>query len=145
TSAEGRVSKQILNSDGLVSSVQSGSLMPATMHYDDFGRLTKITNGPRETSLAYNNFSDLAVVTDALGRSTKFEYDGAGRVTKQIRPDGKVVMFDYDANGNVIGITPVGKPKHQFTYSLLDFIQSYLPPGLTNSGTTTYEYNLDKQ
>src|SRR5690606_8678330 len=51
----------------------------------------------------------------------------------------------YDANGNVIAITPVGKPKHQFTYSLLDFIQSYLPPGLTNSGTTIYEYNLDKQ
>jgi len=32
-------------------------------------------------------------------------YDNAGRITRQVFHDRRVVLFDYDANGNLIETT----------------------------------------
>ena len=37
-------------------------------------------------------------MTDPLNRTTTFEYDTTGNLTKQTDPSGNVVTFTYDAN-----------------------------------------------
>ena len=40
--------------------------------------------------------------TDGLGRTTSYERDSAGRVTRLIYPDGDCVVYSYDSVGNVL-------------------------------------------
>ena len=77
----------------------------------------------------------------------RFEYDAAGRVIKQIRPDTREVLFSYDDNGNVTSITPPGRPAHQFTYTAVDLEQSYNPPDVMGvvPDSTQITYNKDRQ
>ena len=51
-----------------------------------------------------------------------------------------------DANGNVTGITPPGKPQHAFSYTPVDLELNYNPPDAGFSPRNTqYAYNLDRQ
>ena len=52
----------------------------------------------------------------------------------------------HDANGNVTGITPPGKPLHEFAYTPVDLESNYNPPDAGFSPRNTqYAYNLDRQ
>ncbi|TRX03638.1 RHS repeat protein [Candidatus Methylobacter oryzae] len=42
-------------------------------------------------------------ITDPVGRQVKYQYDLAGRVTKQTLPDNREIVFNYDANGESMG------------------------------------------
>ncbi len=51
-----------------------------------------------------------------------------------------------DANGNVTGIKPPGKPQHAFSYTPVDLELNYNPPDAGFSPRNTqYAYNLDRQ
>jgi len=52
-------------------------------------------------------------------------------------PDGSDVLFSYDPNGNVTGITPPGKPEHTFDYSSIDLETMYTPPFAGDSSRST--------
>jgi YD repeat-containing protein len=41
-------------------------------------------------------------------------------VAEQVLPDGRTVAYRYDANGNLVGLTPPGKPEHGFDYTVVD-------------------------
>ncbi|AMG72867.1 YD repeat protein [Sphingopyxis granuli] len=49
-------------------------------------------------------------VKDELNRTTSYEYDGNGRVTKIIEPEGNSVTVVYDAAGNISTRTMAAKP-----------------------------------
>ena len=88
----------------------------------------------------------LESVTDPLNRTTTMEYDPVGRVTQQTLADGRMIEYDYDANGNLVALAPPGKPAHFFDHTPVNLTSLYLPPELADStGTTTYDYNLDRQ
>ena len=76
-----------------------------------------------------------------------FGYDLTGRVTSQNLPGNRAIAFDYDAAGNITGITPPQKPEHSFSYTPVNLGASYEPPSVSGIGNpaTTYKYNLDKQ
>ncbi|MBN2103220.1 RHS repeat protein, partial [bacterium] len=59
--------------------------------------------------------------TDALNRTTSWEYDNLGRVTKRVLPLSQEESFKYDAVGNVLTQT--------------DF----------NGNTTSFEYNQNNK
>ena len=49
-------------------------------------------------------------------------------------------------NGNLVALAPPGKPAHFFDHTPVNLTSLYLPPELADStGTTTYDYNLDRQ
>ena len=74
-----------------------------------------------------------------------FEYDLAGRVTKQSLPDARFIRYDYDENGNLKSLTPPGRSAHVFEYTTNDLEAKYTPPDLGVGTTVTrYAYNLDK-
>ncbi|MBP8116775.1 MAG: hypothetical protein KAY09_03500 [Nitrospira sp.] len=61
-------------------------------------------------------------------------------------PETRTIGYAYDANGNVTGITPPGKPQHRFGYTPVDLEQTYTPPDAGFSPRNTlYAYNLDRQ
>lgn len=66
-------------------------------------------------SQASSVVSDLTIgrptsVTDALSRTTSFQYDGSGRLTRTTQPEGNYVQLTLDARGNVTQTQAVAKP-----------------------------------
>lgn len=77
-----------------------------TYSYDSDGRLLEITDPVAlKTTFAY--FSGrLTRITDPAGRTTRFEHDAFGNLTRIIAPDGAVRSFAYDApKGRLIAQT----------------------------------------
>jgi len=81
-----------------------------------------------------------------VGDVWHFGRDDVGRPLSSTRPDGEVLGLGYDANGNVIFVTPPGRASHAFTYDSDDLMMSYTPPVVgAASWPTEYIYDLDQQ
>ncbi|MEK6772790.1 MAG: PKD domain-containing protein [Bdellovibrionota bacterium] len=145
TTSEGRVIQKAKDPQSRMIASQVGSLNQTNFIYNSQGQLVQSTQGARNTALAYDSQGLLASVTNPLLQKTEFIYDGAGRVSAQKFPDGRIIGFNYDANGNRISLTPPGRPVHQFTFDLVDMLNNYQAPDIGIPRTTTYAYNLDKQ
>lgn len=127
--------------------VQRGNDQPVEYVYEN-NLLRSVTQGERSVSYNYDERSGkVSAKINSLSQWTNYTYDEAGRLTSTEYPDGKKLLVSYDSNGNVVGINPADKPKHNFTFNSLELITSYSPPILAdNSQTQTiYTYNADKQ
>jgi len=153
-SPTGRTREWLLDALGLPVRLHTEGLAPTELAYDTQGRLVSSrqeSNGEvRQTLFDYHAAGHqrdwLAGVTDALGRRTEFEYDAAGRVTRQNLPDGRSIRYTYDHNGNLTSLVPPGREAHVFAYDAVDQEEEYTPPDIEGSQTVTrYRYNLDKQ
>ncbi|MBZ4192710.1 MAG: hypothetical protein LAE24_00155, partial [Candidatus Contendobacter sp.] len=149
TSAAGRKSYSILDTQGRIIEAGVTGIEPITMGYDARGRLSGLTQGggvdARTTTFSYNAAGYLQAATDALGHSGQLDYDNAGRVIAQTLANGQQIDFGYDAKGNLTSLMPPGQPAHGFTYNAVDLATSYLPPTVPGGGDTGYQYNADKQ
>ena len=154
TSPEGRVTTRRFDILGRIREAAVTGLSPVRFEYDARGRLARTRQGTgaeeRVTEMSYHPGGTgagwLASVTDPLGRSMGFEYDLAGRTSKQTLPDLREIRLSYDATGNLASVTPPGRPAHTFSYSPVDLEEAYAPPdvGLPNEATD-YDYNPDRQ
>lgn len=151
TSPAGRQTRTTTDTHGRPTRIDIGGLAPVTYTYDLRGRLTALSQASatdtRTATLTYNAQGHLGSITDALSQVQGFTYDPAGRITQQTLPDGRVIAWSHDANGNIIGLIPPGRPKHTFAYTPVDLEGEYTPPpsaGVTDP-KTRYTYNLDKQ
>lgn len=153
-SPAGRVATLTLNEQSRPALSEVPGLAPTAMSYDSHGRLSWLVQGSgtetRATAFEYHSDGPqagfLAGITDAMGRQMQYEYDAAGRVTRQVLPDGRTADMSYDPNGNLATITPPGRTAHVFEYTAVNQKSGYTPPD-TGAGTsgTRYAYNLDKQ
>ncbi len=69
-------------------------------HFDDSGKLLWKRDALSNFTHFYYRGPLLTNIVDALGRSTRFEYDALNRTNKIIDAEGGVVEFRYDGNGN---------------------------------------------
>jgi YD repeat-containing protein len=115
--------------------------------YDSLGFLRSVAQSGRVTTFEYNNRGLLARITDPLNRTASLSHDTVGRVTRQVLADGREILYAYDANGNLLSLTPPGKPSHNFAHTVVDLTHRYAPPELPpdSNWATDYLYNLDKQ
>jgi len=128
--------------------------------YDNRGRLISVSQSAdgqtRTVTYTYDQSQNggassgrLTAITDSLNRTTTFTYDPnlSGRVVQQTFPNGRFIEFQYDANGNLTGVTPPQKPVHLFEFNAVDLLSQYTPPPALDTGNnfTTYEYNLNQQ
>jgi len=150
TSPENRIATTTLDAKGHVLQSQISGIEPVDYGYDLRGRLDTITQGSgfalRQSLLSYDTDGFLGTITDSLNRTTYFDYDAVGRVTRQTMPDSRFIDYSYDANGNLTSITPPGKAAHIFNYTAVDLEAEYDPPDIgVGIDVTQYDYNRDKQ
>ena len=144
-----RESVTTLNDDGQVDTVSVPGRAPTTFGYDSRGRLESVlqTDGTdtRSTTYTYDAAGFVATVTDSLARTTSYQYDRVGRVTRQNYPDGRYVDFDYDEDGNLVSVTPPGRPAHTMRHDSLDRTRMTEPPALSlvPEPETDFEYDAE--
>ncbi len=131
-------------------SVEVPGLAPVTFAYDARGRLSTITQGTgeeqRTLTVGYGGDGLVSALTDTLSRTTSFARDAGGRIERQTLADGRAVELSHDGNGNVVSLSPPGRPAHGFHYTPVDRLAEYTPPQLdVDAVRTTYGYNLDLQ
>ncbi|MCB0421822.1 MAG: PKD domain-containing protein [Bdellovibrionales bacterium] len=146
TSSLGRSRSVII--DGLERPIDQHTpgVVSTNFTYTPEGRLDMVTQGVRFSKNTYYASGFLESVTNALNQQTFFDYDAVGRLTQTTLPDGRIIGFRYDINGNLIGITPPGRAEHGFIYNSIDLNTGYNPPLLgAVSAPTTYEYDLEKK
>lgn len=148
TSAAGRTATMTTNDLGRPTGLQIAGLAPVSFVYDANGRLSAVTagsgNDTRSMSFGYNAVGYLETATDSLVRTSRYEYDLAGRVTKALTPDQRQILFGYDAAGNLTTLTPPGRPAHGSSYNPVNDATTYEPPPLPNAGNTRYDYDADR-
>jgi RHS repeat-associated protein len=145
TTPAGRQAVTTLNALGQVASVQFPGQGLIQLTYDSEGRPQTMTQGARTQTWTYDTQGDLTSITNALGQTVQFgNFDPDGRAGTETLPDGSVIQFAYDANGNVTALTPPGQPATDFTYTPVGQTAQYIPPAVPGSGTnlTSYVYTL---
>jgi RHS repeat-associated protein len=121
------------------------TLAAIDLSYGSTGQLASVTQGTRSVTYTYTPKRELETVQDSLGRTTRFEYDPAGRVRKQVLPDLREIGFSYDLNGNLTSVTPPSRPQHTFDYNMVNLAAHYVPPAVPGGGVTHYIYNKDRE
>ena len=88
------VAASVLDADGK-------AVRTATAAYDKERRPARLSDGRRETKIAYTKWGRPASVADSLGRTTAFEYDKWNRPVKATTPDGIVTTCAYTPAGQM--------------------------------------------
>jgi RHS repeat-associated protein len=162
TSPAGKTSSVMTDNQGrVIRSSVTGVEYPYRAEYDGQGRLVKMIWGPetdpegisREYLVDYipvdlpnkpKGYVDR--ITDPYGTFVEFEYNAAGRVTKQIYSDGRQISYVSDSSGNIRSITTPNNDQHGFTYTDIGQTSSYEAPIEDDEpNITTYSYNSDRQ
>lgn len=136
-----------LNGAGQPTSVETGTLIePVAFHYDGSGRLKHLSQGARAWRYTYDDRGRLYTVTDTLDRTSTYHYDLADRESLLTLPGNRVVQLRYDANGNLLGLTPPGGDEHEFAYMDVDLNDMYTPPAVAGIAdpATRYTYDADR-
>ncbi|BCL73504.1 hypothetical protein TUMSATVNIG1_54800 [Vibrio nigripulchritudo] len=122
--AKGLLSKQTITPTAYQSGGVSGRNLITRYDYDDFGNITsQSVSGSdldlRTTSTAYDsNQLYIDKVTNAKGHVTDYTYDASGRLTEEIAPNGRKVIYQYDSFGRIIKETH-GNPNNFVNYDYL--------------------------
>ncbi|HPA20923.1 MAG TPA: RHS repeat-associated core domain-containing protein, partial [Verrucomicrobiae bacterium] len=142
----GRLRTTKVNTAGDPEEVHRGDLAPTTYEYNAGGQLTSAAQGSRLTKMSYNAQGYLSAMTNAINQVWRYAYDAAGRATNTIRPDGQSTATSYDGEGNLISLTPPGKPAHGFSHTPVGLLSEYIPPpvgGATNA--VRWTWNRDRK
>ena len=124
------------NLTGIISS--QGDKISAT--YNSMNLLLALSvNGKTKLVNRYNEFGDLILSSDALGRETAYAYDGAGRMTELKLADGSIYKAVYDARGNLIIVTVPGGAESRFEYDGLNRITGFTD---ARGNRTSYSYDV---
>ena len=82
----------------------------------------------------------LVSLTDPLANSTSYEYDKAGRLTRQTDPKGNATAYSYTANGIISAVTDANSKTITYTRDAADRITSKNWPD-NSSISYTYDNN----
>ncbi|EYF00808.1 NHL domain-containing protein [Chondromyces apiculatus] len=147
TTPMGRSMSVTADAQGRAEEIVVPGVAPVQLTYDVHGRIDSMTQGARSVTHAYAAGGFLASVTDPLDQVDAFVRDAIGRVVEAYRPDGEAVLYGHDLVGNLLSVTPPGRPAHVFGYTPLDQRASYDPPPPASGAPlpTTWSYDVDRQ
>ncbi|MET9376058.1 putative T7SS-secreted protein [Streptomyces sp. NPDC002992] len=145
--------------DGHLTSVTNSSGRPLRFGYDEHGRITSWTdtNDSRYDyvydeehrcvsqsgadgvmAFRYTWAEDLTTITDALGRTTRYEVDERRQIVAETDPTGAVTTYERDARGRLLSRTdPLGAVT-RFSYDEEGRLVSAVRP---DGRTATAEYD----
>jgi len=146
TTPEGRQITATLDAQGRVVQLALPGVLPVVFSHDAHGRLETVTQGSRTVTRTYRPDGFLESITDPLDQVETYTPDAIGRVVEVLRPDGETIVYDHDAVGNLISVTPPGRPAHGLGYSPVDQRSLYEPPPLASgSAPTIWDHDVDRK
>ncbi len=101
----GEVTRYEYFKDGNVKTIEYDDGKKVEFMYDSYGRLIQYADWNGKTNLEYNSIGLLKAVSDFEGKTVNFEWDGNGRRTATVFPDGKKVSYSYNGNDRLSHIT----------------------------------------
>jgi RHS repeat-associated protein len=142
-SPRGRQRVALIDAQGRITQLSATGLSSSSFGYDG-GRLVSFTQGSHSLSYGYGVDGALSLVTDALGNTESFLRDADGRIVERQRADGSTIGFVYDEAGNLVSLTPPGRPAHELSYTLTNRLESYAAPDAgSGPDVTSYAYDSD--
>ena len=144
-SPEGRTVTTLYDPQTLLNvSLQVPGLHATTFSYDARGRIGTITTGTRQTVFGYvdDDKGHKITVTDPEELQTMYEIDTVDQLRLIRRPDGSIIGFDYDNNGNMTMLTNPVDVAHGFGFNTVNRNSSYTAP---LSGSYSYIYDRDRR
>lgn len=139
---EGRETVSTLDWYGRLIKEEAPGLEPTSYSYDAKGHLTKVQQGNRSVTYAYDSMNRMTAFTDAVGDTFRYTYNDADILKSITMPGGEIYHFTNDANGNTTGITMPSGAIHQLGYTAIDLEQSYTPP---DNGSYLKTYALNRE
>jgi RHS repeat-associated protein len=166
------------NDSGLVSTMTDPNGNEYDYTYNEYGKLTQTTLTVNSTTLsvpgggsslvldsyAYDPAGNLASVTDAMGRTTTYQYNGDLEQVQEVQTPssgtGRMTTYSYDPTGNLTEadvssdpVTTADQTITSYTYDAADRLTSMVsgavPSGASGSEypgrTTSYTYNADNE
>ena len=148
------------DSRGLATAVRDRAGNRTEHDYDVFGRpietrqLLEVPGPPPSvvpirTAYAYNRDDQLTSQADPRGRTTRFEYDTAGRLRGTVLPDQTSDDYSYDQAGNVIAYRDRNGLRRDLTWDMVNRMTqvtvdtSGLPPGIAAHGALQTRFDYD--
>lgn len=111
--------------------------------YDTAGRPVRQTD-PLGGTLAVTYHPQhpgaIATRTDRAGRTTRFDYNSRGLLTRVEKPNGAVLQFEYDAAGNRTAFVDSRTNRYAFTFDALNRLIAETDP-LGRTRRHTYDAN----
>lgn len=149
-SPEGRQSTRFLNEKGRVQTLQIPNLADVFYEYDSQGRLERVlqTDGveQREILYTYNTDGYTQTIEDSLGQLTSWSYDDAGRLTQQNLNGDRVIINEFDSNGNVTKVISPELTEYIYKYTDSDKVESFSLPSVDGEAAKeSYRYTDDDQ
>ncbi|MCL2726618.1 MAG: hypothetical protein FWD69_19535, partial [Polyangiaceae bacterium] len=151
TSATGRQVRQTL--DGLervtevaVLGTDPVALYPVQYQYDTQGRINQVTQGARTYTTNFDPVTGgIESTNNPAGLIMSYpSRDGNDRALTVNLPGGRALGLSYDADGNLVSVTPPSKPAHDFSWDASNRMSTYAPPNLGFlPKDTAYAYDFD--
>ena len=166
TDANGNTASNSYDQDGNLTSTTDPLGRTNSYQYNALDEQTSVTSPLGETThTQYDGAGNLTAVIDALGNTTNYAYADSthpGDVTSETDPDGRVVSFTYDTQGDVSSVTqsPATGVSDTTSYTHdadgerlceasatanTTHISCPAPGGAHVAGTTSWTYNADGQ
>ena len=109
--------------------------------YDENGNLLSVTNNDgRSRTNTYDSFDRVKTMTDALQHGATNYYGGlnaAGPLASHVDRDGRVITYDYDADGHLWKKTLPGNDVTEYTYNAF----GHLHTASNASAVMTFTYD----
>jgi RHS repeat-associated protein len=92
----------------------------------------------RTTTYQYDVFGNRVAVIDALGNTSAYTFDGAGRKLTETHPLGRATAYEYDTMDRLVTVTDALGGQSQFTYDANGNKTAHSDARLTS---TTFAYD----
>jgi RHS repeat-associated protein len=140
TEAGGKKGTEQTDAKGHVVSVQEDAAeTPAAITVNSRGQVTKVARGAQVNEYTYDAHDHLATAGDALGHTTHYLYDGAGRLTSTELPAGGKYLYEHDPLDHLTKLTsPSGAAAH-LTFTPGGRAKTFVPPGSGSGYENTYD------
>jgi RHS repeat-associated protein len=110
--------------------------------YDDAHHQELWLQQGRTTQVWKNGDGQVDSVRTNDGDTLRYVRDDDQQPTNVPQPGGSNVGLRWDDRGRLVGLTPAGRPEHQFLYTSWGGDSLYLPPSLGNTqGQVGYDYD----
>ena len=99
---------RLFSSAGRLLSIRDGAATRVALEYDSAGLLTGARSRGRSLRFSYDAAGRVTSVADTAGRTVTYSYTADGRLSQHTNADGRTVIYRYADSGPLTGVAYMG-------------------------------------